>query len=58
MYKQEMVIAQIRMRIGMAKEAFNIKISLLTSKLDIELRRNWLAVMFGILLFMAQRPGP
>jgi hypothetical protein len=45
------------MRITIAKEAFNRKISLLTSKLNIELRNNWLGVIFGALLCMAQRPG-
>ena len=34
----------------MAKEAFSRKISLLTIKLNIELRRNSLDVMFGALL--------
>ena len=43
--------SEIKMRIAIAKEAFNRKMSLLTSKL------NWLGVMFGALLYMAQRPG-
>jgi hypothetical protein len=46
---------QIKMRIAIAKEAFNKKISLLTSKLN--LGRNLLGVMFGALLYMAQRSG-
>ena len=48
---------EIKIRIVISKEAFNRKISLLTSNLNIELRRNWLDVMFGALLYMAQRPG-
>ena len=39
------------MRIVIAKKAFNRKISLLTSKLNIELKK--LGVMFGTLLYMA-----
>ena len=46
---------EIKMRIVIAKEAFNRKMSLLTSKLNS--RRNWSGVMFGALLYMAQRPG-
>ena len=46
---------EIKMRI--AKEAFNRKISLLTSKLNIELEMKLLGVMFGASLYMAQRPG-
>ena len=42
---------EIKKRIAISKEAFNRKMSLLTSKL------NWLGVMFGALLYMAQRPG-
>ena len=52
--------SEIKMRIAIAKEAFNTKMSLLTSKLNIELknsRRNWSGVMFGALLYVAQRPG-
>ena len=45
----------IKMTIAIAKEAFNRKISLLTSKLN--LGRNWLGVMFGALLYIAQEPG-
>ena len=48
---------EIKMRIAMAKEAFNRKISLLTSKLTLNSRRNWLGVMFEALLYMAQSPG-
>jgi hypothetical protein len=44
------------MRITNSKEAFNRKISLLTSKLNIE-REKWLGSTFGALLYMAQRPG-
>ena len=47
--------SEIKMRIAIAKEAFNRKMSLLTSKLNS--RRNWSGVMFGALLYMAQRPG-
>ena len=43
---------EIKITIAIAKEAFNRKMSLLTGKL-----RNWLRVMFGALLYMAQRPG-
>jgi hypothetical protein len=46
---------QIKMRIVIAKEAFNKKISLLTCKLN--LGRNLLGFMFGALLYMAQRSG-
>ena len=46
------------MIITFTKEAFNVKISLLISKLNNELRKEWLGVMFGALLYMAQRPGP
>ena len=45
-----------KMRISMAKEAFNRDTSLLKSKLNIS-GRNWLGVMFGALYCMAQRPG-
>jgi hypothetical protein len=46
------------MKIVIAKEAFNTKISLLISKLNIELKKKiLLGVMFGTLLYMAQRPG-
>ena len=48
---------EIKMRIAIAKEAFNRKISLLTSKLNIEVMNNWLGDMFGALHYMAQRPG-
>ena len=43
---------EIKMRIAIAKEAFNRKMSLLTSKLNIEVggEKNWLGVMFGPLL--------
>ena len=48
------------MRIAIAIEAFNRKISLFTSKLKIELRKKLvrgLDVMFGALLYISQRPG-
>jgi hypothetical protein len=46
------------MRIAIVKEVFNRKISIFTGRLNIELRKkNWLGVMFGALLYMAQRPG-
>ena len=49
---------EIEMRIYVVKEAFNRKISLLISKLNIELKKKiLLGVMFGTLLYMAQRPG-
>ena len=41
------------MRIAISKEAFTRKESLLTS----ELNKYWLGVMFGALLYMAQRSG-
>ena len=47
---------EFKMRIVIAKEAFNRKMSLLKSKLNIELREK-LGVMFGALLYMAQRLG-
>ena len=40
-------IREIKMRIATAKEAFNRKISLLTSKLNIELRKKIGAEVFG-----------
>jgi hypothetical protein len=46
---------EIKARIIIAKEVFNRKISLLTSKLNS--RKNWLGVMFGALHAMAQRSG-
>ena len=46
---------EIKMKIFIAKEAFNRKMSLLTCKLNIELKKK--LVMFGALLYMAQRPG-
>jgi hypothetical protein len=45
------------MRIAVAKEAFNRKISLLTSNLNVELRMKLVRCMFGALLYIAQRPG-
>ena len=48
---------EIKMRIVIAKEEFNRKISLLTSKLNIELWKILVNVMFGALLYMAQRSG-
>ena len=44
------------MRIAIAKEEFNRKISLYASKLNIELKKYWFGVIFGALLYMAQRP--
>ena len=44
------------MRIAIIKEAFNSKISLLTTILNIDLREKLVGVMFGALLYMAQRP--
>ena len=46
---------EIKMRIAMTKEAFNRKISLLTSKLNTELRKKLVRYMFGALPYMAQR---
>ena len=43
-----------KMRIVIAKEAINRKISLLTNKQNIDPGRNWLGVM---LFYMTQRPG-
>ena len=48
---------EIKMRLAIAKEAFNRKILFLTSKLTFNSRRNWICVLFGALLYMAQRPG-
>ena len=42
------------MRIAIAKEPFNRKMTLLTSKLNIELKKILSGVMFGALLYMAQ----
>ena len=50
-------LRKINMRIVMDKEAFIRKISLLTSKLSMNSGRNWLGVMFGALIYIAQRPG-
>ena len=47
---------EIKMRIVISKEAFNRKMSLLTSKLNIELE-GLIGVMFGALLYMDQRSG-
>jgi len=46
-----------KVRIVIDRETFNRKISLLITKINIELKKNWLGVMFGKLLYMAQRPG-
>ena len=43
------------MRIAVVK-IINKKISLLINKLNTEVERNWLCIMFGALLCMAQRP--
>ena len=48
---------EIKMRLVMAKEAFNRKISLLASKLNIELVKKLLGFTFGALDYIAQRPG-
>ena len=40
------------------QSSINRKISLFTSKLNTELGRNWLGVMFGTILYIAQRSGP
>ena len=48
---------EIKKRIAIAKEAFNRKMSLLTSKLNIELKKKLVNVMFGELLYRAQRTG-
>ena len=45
------------MRMVIAKEAFNNKKSLLTIKLNIELRKKLLGCLFGAFIYMAQRPG-
>ena len=46
------------MKIATEKEALNRKILLLTSKLNIELKKKLVNdVMYGALLYMAQRPG-
>ena len=44
---------EIKMRIAIAKEAFNKKILLLISTLTLNSRRYWFGVMFGALLYMA-----
>ena len=49
--------SEIKMRIVIAKEAFNRKLSLLTDKQTLNSGRNWLGVKFRALLYMAQRPG-
>ena len=48
---------EIKMRILILKKAFNRKMSFLTSKLTMNSGRNCLGVMFGALLYMAQKPG-
>ena len=40
-----------------SKDAFNRKISLLTSKLNIELRKTWLRAVIGTLHCKDYRPG-
>jgi hypothetical protein len=51
--------SEIKMRNVMDKEAFNRKISLLASKLNIELRKKLIGcyTVFGAFRYMAQRPG-
>ena len=44
---------EIKVRIVITKEAFDRKISLLTNKLNIELREKLVSVMFGASLYMA-----
>ena len=48
---------EIKMRITIAKEAFNRKISLLTSKLNIELRNKLFKRYLWSIAFLTQRPG-
>jgi hypothetical protein len=48
---------EIKMRITIAKEAFNRKILLLTSKLNIRLRKKLVRCYVGVFLCLNQRPG-
>ena len=48
---------EIKMRIAIAKEAFNRKMSLLTCKLNIELKKKLVRCYVWSIAFMAQRPG-
>ena len=53
-----MVIAQgkSRQELPLPKKLFNRKMSLLTSRLNIELKKKLIGIMFEALLYMAQRP--
>ena len=55
--RDEYCTREIKTRIASAKGALNRKTSLLTSKLNIELKKKWLGVMYRALLCMGQRPG-
>ena len=48
---------EIKKRIVIAKEAFNRKICHLASKLNIELNKKLVLLMFGALPYMAHGPG-
>ena len=48
---------EIKMRITIANEAFNRKISLLTCKLNIEIRKKLVRCYVWSIFYMAQRPG-
>ena len=57
--KDEMIFCTrgIKMRITIAKEAFNRKMSLFISKLSIELWKEWVRCYVWSILYMAQRYG-
>ena len=44
------------MKIDMPKEVFNRKMPFMASKLNIGVKNKLVSVMFGALLYMAQRP--
>ena len=48
---------EIKMRNAIDKEAFNRKMSLLTSKLNIEFRKKFVRCYIWSVAFMGQRPG-
>ena len=48
---------EIKIRIGIAKEEFNRKLSLLTNKLTIELKKKLVRCYVWNIVYMAQRPG-
>ena len=50
-------VGKSRRALPLPKQHLREKISLLIRKLNIELGRNLLGVMFGAFLYMAQRPG-